>query len=82
MFAKWESVAQASWKRASTLTLTLTQKQKATLINYASNDYIKQVVQKLNCKYDKGYTKLEEKIIDDNLDATLERMLQSIRNNI
>jgi hypothetical protein len=56
-------------------------KQKTTLINYASNDYIKQVVQKLNCKYDKGYAKLEEKIIDDNLDATLERMLQSIRNN-
>ena len=57
-------------------------KQKTTLINYTSNDYIKQVVQKLNCKYDKGYTKLEEKIIDDNLDATLERMLQSIRNNL
>jgi hypothetical protein len=56
-------------------------KQKTTLINYASNDDIKQVVQKLNCKNDKGYAKLEEKIIDDNLDAALERMLQSIRNN-
>ena len=56
-------------------------KQKTTLINYASNDYIKQVAQKLNIKYDKGYSKPEEKIIDDNLDAALEKMLQSIKYN-
>lgn len=48
------------------------------LQNGVKNNYIKQVVQKLNCKYDKGYAKLEEKIIDDNLDAALDRMLQSI----
>jgi hypothetical protein len=49
------------------------------LQNGVKNNYIKQIAQKLSCRYDKGYAKLEEKIIDDNLDTALDRMLQSIK---
>lgn len=60
-------------------------KPKPTPINWVKlqngvkNNYIKQIAQKLSCRYDKEHGKFEKRIIDDNLDAALDRMLQSIK---
>ncbi len=55
------------------------EKPKAAELSYVNHDCVKQIAKKLSCRYDKGYAKLEEKTLDDDLDGALDRMLQTIK---